>query len=72
MKCPQCLVEMTLSDDYYRCPSCQGEFFPSAFFHTKESKEYKKLWELSQTLYYKALRNEKETDRQFRKGGFTL
>lgn len=72
MKCPQCRVEMTLSDDYYQCPACLGEFFPSTFFHTEEDKEYMRLWELSQTLYYKALRNEKETTRQSKKYGFIL
>jgi Zn-finger nucleic acid-binding protein len=70
MRCPTCQVEMVLLDDeHYQCPACLGEFFPAAYFG-KLDEEYLQLWELYKTIYYKALRDERETYRQYRKFGF--
>lgn len=71
MRCPTCRVEMVLLDnEYFQCPACLGEFFPAAYFGKIDDEEYRRLWELSMTLYYKAIRDERETYRQYRKYGF--
>lgn len=70
MRCPTCRIDMTYSDERYFCPTCRGEFFPAEYFKRREDEQYRQLWELNQRLYYKALRDERETARVGRKYGY--
>lgn len=66
MKCPACKVDLMFKDDHYQCPTCDGEYFPAEYFK-KMDLAYMPLWEWSMTVYWKAMRDERETARIDRK-----